>query len=48
MLEFFNREVITNAISKVKEGARIEFATDADYKILMRSLIVYRFLKNFN
>ena len=48
MLEFFNREVITNAISKVNEGARIEFATDADYKILMRSLIVYRFLKNFN
>ena len=31
---------------KVKEGASPEHATDPDYKILMRSLIVYRFLKN--
>ena len=39
-------EVIQDALVKVQKESSPEHATDPDYKILMRSLIVYRFLKN--
>ncbi|MGG0788117.1 lasso peptide isopeptide bond-forming cyclase [Peribacillus simplex] len=47
-LEFLDGQAIKKALLKIKEGARAEFATDPEYKFLMRSLIVYRFLKQFN
>ncbi|MFJ5621674.1 lasso peptide isopeptide bond-forming cyclase [Peribacillus loiseleuriae] len=48
ILELIDGQAIEEALVKVKEGARPEFATDPDYKFLMRSLIVYRFLKQFD
>lgn len=45
--EFLDVRVIKTALSKASEGARPEYAADFDYKILMRSLIVYRFIKKF-
>ncbi|QGQ47213.1 lasso peptide isopeptide bond-forming cyclase [Metabacillus sediminilitoris] len=47
VLEFIDGDVIKTALTKTKEGASIEYATNPDYKILMRCLIVYRFLKKF-
>jgi hypothetical protein len=47
VLEFLDGQVIKTALLKVESGARPEYATDPDYKILMRSLIVYRFIKKF-
>ncbi|MFK9117573.1 lasso peptide isopeptide bond-forming cyclase [Peribacillus frigoritolerans] len=47
-LEFLDGQAINKALLKIKEGARPEYATDPDYKFLMRSLIVHRFLKHFN
>ena len=47
ILEFLNEEVIKGALSKIEEGVRPEFAVKPEYKILMRSLIVYRFIKKF-
>lgn len=45
--EFLNMEVIRDSISKIKEEPRPEYAFDLDFRILMRSLIVYRFIKRF-
>ncbi len=45
--EFLDVQVIKNAISKVGENPRPEYAFDVDLKILMRSLIFYRFIKKF-
>jgi asparagine synthase (glutamine-hydrolysing) len=46
VLKFLDGRSIKKALLKAKkEGARPEYATDPDYKILMRSLIIYRFLK---
>lgn len=45
-LEYLDLQAINKALIKINEGARPEYATDPDYKFLMRSLIVYRFLKN--
>ncbi|PAW30088.1 asparagine synthetase B [Peribacillus simplex] len=47
-LEFLDGNAIKKALVKIKEGARAEFATNPEYKFLMRSLIVHRFLKQFN
>lgn len=47
ILEFLNGQVIKEALLKVQKGARPEYAIDSDYKVLMHSLIVYRFIKNF-
>ncbi|MCR8925000.1 lasso peptide isopeptide bond-forming cyclase [Priestia megaterium] len=44
--EFFNMQVIKTAISKIEGGPKTQYAFDPDFRILMRSLIVYRFLKN--
>ncbi|MDR6121877.1 asparagine synthase (glutamine-hydrolyzing) [Bacillus sp. SLBN-46] len=47
VLKYLNSQVIKSAYKKVKEGPRPDFATDPDYRILMRAVIVYRYLKNF-
>ncbi|SFL15853.1 asparagine synthase (glutamine-hydrolysing) [Paenibacillus sp. 1_12] len=44
-MEIFNGPVILAALTKAQMGAKPEQANDPDYRILMRSLIVYRFLK---
>ncbi|TCJ86496.1 UNVERIFIED_ORG: asparagine synthase (glutamine-hydrolysing) [Bacillus cereus] len=44
--EFLNVEVIKKAISKICKEPRPEYAFDLDFRILMRSLIFYRFIKN--
>ncbi|MBT2657069.1 lasso peptide isopeptide bond-forming cyclase [Bacillus sp. ISL-18] len=46
-LHFLNGQVINNALVKLKEGPKPENATDPEYKILMRSLIVSRFINQF-
>jgi asparagine synthase (glutamine-hydrolysing) len=48
VLEFLDGQVIKEALVKVKEEVRPEFATDPDYKFLMRCLIVHRFLKQYD
>ncbi|MDD9266539.1 lasso peptide isopeptide bond-forming cyclase [Paenibacillus sp. GCM10023248] len=47
VLAYIDGEVLNAALGKVEAGAIPENATDADYKILMRSLIFYRYLKKF-
>jgi asparagine synthase (glutamine-hydrolysing) len=42
-----NVPIIENAILNLQDEARPEFAYHADFKILMRSLIVSRFIKKF-
>ncbi|MDH4423921.1 lasso peptide isopeptide bond-forming cyclase [Bacillus cereus] len=46
--EFLNVEVIKKAISKICKEPRSEYAFDLDFRILMRSLIFYRFIKKIN
>lgn len=46
VLEYMNGSLINQALLKVKEGAQCEKATDPHYRTLMRSLVVYRFLKS--
>ena len=46
-LEYLNVEVLKDALLKAEDGPRPECAIDPDFKILMRSLIVYRFIKKF-
>ncbi|PFO73770.1 asparagine synthetase B [Bacillus cereus] len=43
--EFLNMEVIKKAISKIYKEPRPEYAFDLDFRVLMRSLIFYRFIK---
>lgn len=45
--ELLNVEVIKASLAKIREEPRPEYAFDLDFRILMRSLIVYRFIKNF-
>lgn len=45
---YLDQTVIKQAINKIKNSPNPELAFDFDFRILMRSLIVYRFLKNFN
>ncbi len=47
ILKFLDGKVIKAALLKAEGGARPEDATDPDYKILMRSLILYRYMKKF-
>ncbi|MFE5321185.1 asparagine synthase-related protein [Paenibacillus sp. NPDC056579] len=47
MLEFVDGEVIKTALSKMRDKADPKLATDPDCRILMRSLILYRYLKKF-
>ncbi|MBE7101562.1 lasso peptide isopeptide bond-forming cyclase [Bacillus cereus] len=43
--EFLNVDVIKKAISKICKEPRPEYAFDLDFRVLMRSLIFYRFIK---
>ncbi len=45
IFDYLNEQVVKDAISKVKEGPKSEKAVDPYYRIALRSLIVYRFLK---
>ncbi|MEH7112164.1 lasso peptide isopeptide bond-forming cyclase [Neobacillus niacini] len=45
ILEFIDGARIKKALLKAKEGPRPEHATKPEYRLLMRSLIVYRFIK---
>ncbi|MBP1990386.1 lasso peptide isopeptide bond-forming cyclase [Paenibacillus eucommiae] len=44
-LEFLDGERIQRALTMAREGVRPEFADNPDYRALIRSLIVYRFIK---
>jgi len=46
-LEFMDGDVIKAALGRMADSPRAELATDPDCRILMRSLIVYRYLKKF-
>ncbi|MFB3161315.1 lasso peptide isopeptide bond-forming cyclase [Neobacillus sp. 179-J 1A1 HS] len=46
--EFLDLKEINRAILKIGKEARPEYAFDFDFRILMRSLIVSRFIKNLN
>ena len=46
ILQYIDGQVIHDALEKVSKGVSPEHATDPHYKILMRALIVYRFIKN--
>jgi len=45
VMEYLNKKAILTGLEKIKAGPNVEFDTDLDYRILMRSLVVYRFLK---
>ncbi|MBT2758431.1 lasso peptide isopeptide bond-forming cyclase [Mesobacillus foraminis] len=47
LLNYIDSQVINNAIVKFKKGVRQNFATDPDYKALMRCLILYRYINKF-
>lgn len=47
MSEFLNIEVIKSAIDKVKGDPKPEYMFYPEFKILMRSLIIHRFITNF-
>ncbi|XZF76239.1 lasso peptide isopeptide bond-forming cyclase [Bacillus sp. AL-1R] len=44
--DIFNIEVLKKSIEKIEGNPRPEFVFDLDFRFLMRSLIVYRFIKN--
>jgi asparagine synthase (glutamine-hydrolysing) len=45
--KYVNIEVIKTAIARVKQDTSPELIFDPEFKILMRGLIVYRFIKSF-
>lgn len=45
---FLNQSVIKDAIIKLKNGHNPEYAFDLDFRILMRSLIFYRYLNKIS
>lgn len=45
--EYINIPVVKEAISKIQGSSRPKNPFDADYSILMRSLIMYRFIKKY-
>jgi asparagine synthase (glutamine-hydrolysing) len=46
--EFLDTKMIKQTIGRLEDGPLTERAFDPTYKTLMRCLIVYRFIKNFN
>ncbi|WP_404452362.1 asparagine synthetase B [Virgibacillus necropolis] len=48
MNEFINVDVVKNSLSKIGNEPRMELIFEGEFKILTRSLIVYRFMKRFN
>jgi asparagine synthase (glutamine-hydrolysing) len=47
LLSFIDPEIIHKGITKLSKKVKPEDAIDMDYKIIMRILVVYRFIKNF-
>lgn len=45
MAELLNMQIINEAITKIKGAPNAEYAFDFEFRILMRSLILYRFMK---
>ncbi|MDR4925446.1 lasso peptide isopeptide bond-forming cyclase [Peribacillus simplex] len=45
MAELLNMQIINDAITKIKGEPNAEYAFDFEFRILMRSLILYRFMK---
>jgi asparagine synthase (glutamine-hydrolysing) len=48
LMDFIDDKVINAALHQIKDEANPESAINPNYKILMRSLIVYRFLNRFS
>jgi asparagine synthase (glutamine-hydrolysing) len=48
MREYLDISVIDKCISQIRNSPKPEFAFEFEFKVLMRSLIFYRFLKIFN
>lgn len=48
MLEFLNESAIKEGLELIKKGPQQELDDNPHYRILMRSLIVYRFIKQFS
>jgi asparagine synthase (glutamine-hydrolysing) len=46
IFKFLNEKEVKDAVSKIKEGPKTDNAINPNYRIAIRSLIVYRFLKN--
>ena len=46
--EFINSEALHSALINAEEGPHPEQFTNSNYSLLMRSLIVNRFIKKFN
>ncbi|MCJ8009105.1 asparagine synthase-related protein [Lederbergia wuyishanensis] len=44
--EYVNIEVLKDCINKIKDQPKVEFVFDFELKILMRSIILHRFIKN--
>jgi asparagine synthase (glutamine-hydrolysing) len=44
---YLNIDHIKTALSNIKEGPRVNYAFKPEYKLLMRSLIIYRYLNSF-
>lgn len=47
VFRYLNPQIVKPAISKIGEEPRIDYAINSDYRISIRSLIVYRFIKNY-
>ncbi|MBP3951505.1 asparagine synthase-related protein [Bacillus suaedae] len=47
VMDFLDEAVIYHALSKAKDGPLSDHATDPDYRVLMRSVIVSRFIHQF-
>ncbi|MGV3466513.1 MAG: asparagine synthase-related protein [Heyndrickxia sp.] len=43
--QFLNKNIIKKSLSKFKDNPRPEFTYDSEFKVLMRSLIFYKFVK---
>ena len=48
VLEYLNEQTIKTALLKVRQEPQPEDVFDRDYRVLMRGLIIYRFMKKFN
>lgn len=46
--QFFKVTVLKDIIAKVEKSPKPEYAIDPEFKLLMRSLVIYRFLKTFS
>ncbi|MEH7439033.1 asparagine synthase-related protein [Neobacillus drentensis] len=45
--EYFNVPVIKDLVLKIKDNPKEEYIFHIDFKVLMRSLIIYRFIKKY-